>query len=96
MAAGVTDKLWEVGDIVGMLEQWELANFKPEYQFAVRQYAIGKGHPGAGGGLEPTPIHHHILHKRQPPTASAWPSSSDMVSRKTPLSIATYDRPQRP
>jgi hypothetical protein len=33
MAAGVTDKLWEVSDIVAMLEQWELANFKPEYQF---------------------------------------------------------------
>ncbi len=44
MAAGVTDKLWEVSDIVTMLEQWELANFKPEYQFVVRQYAIGKGH----------------------------------------------------
>ncbi|WP_439925701.1 IS1 family transposase [Nitrobacter sp. JJSN] len=44
MAAGVTDKLWEVSDIVEMLEQWELANFKPEYQFVVRQYAIGKGH----------------------------------------------------
>jgi len=26
-----------------MLEQWELANFKPQYQFIVRQYAIGKG-----------------------------------------------------
>ena len=44
MAAGVTEKLWEVSDIVEMLEQWELANFKPEYQFVVRQYAIGKGH----------------------------------------------------
>ena len=44
MAAKVTDKLWEVSDIVEMLEQWELANFKPEYQFVVRQYAIGKGH----------------------------------------------------
>ena len=44
MAAGVTDKLWEVSDIVAMLEQWELANFKPEYNFVVRQYAIGKGH----------------------------------------------------
>jgi hypothetical protein len=31
-------------DIVVMLEQWELANFKPEYQFVVRQYDIGKGH----------------------------------------------------
>jgi IS1 family transposase len=44
MAAGVTNKLWEVSDIVAMLEQWELANFKPEYNFVVRQYAIGKGH----------------------------------------------------
>jgi hypothetical protein len=44
MAAGVSEKLWEVSDIVEMLEQWELANFKPEYQFVVRQYAIGKGH----------------------------------------------------
>ncbi|UGA47227.1 DDE-type integrase/transposase/recombinase [Bradyrhizobium quebecense] len=43
MAAGVTDKLWEMGDLVAMLEQWELANFKPEYQFVVRRYAIGKG-----------------------------------------------------
>jgi hypothetical protein len=44
MAAGVTKMLWEVSDIVETLEQWELANFKPEYQFVVRQYAIGKGH----------------------------------------------------
>jgi hypothetical protein len=44
MAAGVTDKLWEMNDLVSMLEQWELANYKPEYQFVVRQYAIGKGH----------------------------------------------------
>jgi hypothetical protein len=44
MAAGVTDKLWEMDDLVAMLEQWELANFKPEYQFVVRQYLIGKGH----------------------------------------------------
>ena len=44
MAAGVTQKLWEVSDIVEMLEQWELANFKPEYQFIVRQYMIGRGY----------------------------------------------------
>jgi len=44
MIRGVSDKLWEVSDIVEMLEQWELANFKSEYQFVVRQYAIGKGH----------------------------------------------------
>jgi hypothetical protein len=44
MAAGVTDKLWEMDDLVAMLEQWELANFKPEYQFVVRKYDIGKGY----------------------------------------------------
>ena len=26
MAAGVTDKLWEIGDVVAMLEKWEAAN----------------------------------------------------------------------
>jgi hypothetical protein len=51
MAAGVTKKLWEASDIVEMLEQWELANFKPEYQFVVRQYAIGKGIPLASCGV---------------------------------------------
>jgi IS1 family transposase len=44
MAAKVSDKLWEIGDIVDLVEQWELANYKPEYQFIVRQYMIGKGH----------------------------------------------------
>ena len=44
MAAGVSEKLWEASDIVEMLEQWESANFKPEYQFVVGQYMIGKGH----------------------------------------------------
>jgi hypothetical protein len=44
MAAGVSKKLWEITDVVEMLEQWEIANFKPEYNFVVRQYAIGKGH----------------------------------------------------
>jgi hypothetical protein len=56
MAAGVSAKLWEVSDIVDVLEQWELANFKPEYQFIVRQYAIGKGHSvsvlGRGGEVD--------------------------------------------
>ena len=27
-----------------MLEQWELANYKPEYNFVVRKYDIGKGY----------------------------------------------------
>jgi IS1 family transposase len=44
MAAGVTDKLWEMDDLVAMLEQWELANYKPEYNFVVRKYDIGKGY----------------------------------------------------
>ena len=44
MAAGVTDKLWEVSDIVEMLEQWELANQRPAYNFVVRKYDIGKGY----------------------------------------------------
>jgi IS1 family transposase len=44
MAAGVTEKLWEMDDLVGLIDQWELANYKPEYQFVVRQYQIGKGH----------------------------------------------------
>jgi hypothetical protein len=44
MAAGVTDKLWEVADIVAVLEQWELANQQPEYNFVVRKYDIGKGY----------------------------------------------------
>jgi hypothetical protein len=26
MAAGVTDKLWEIRDVVAMLEKWEAAN----------------------------------------------------------------------
>jgi hypothetical protein len=32
-----------VSDIVELLEQWKLANLKPQYQFIVRQPAIGKG-----------------------------------------------------
>ena len=29
MAAGVADKLWEIDDIVGVIEQWEAANAGP-------------------------------------------------------------------
>ncbi|SHL95763.1 hypothetical protein SAMN05444159_7292 [Bradyrhizobium lablabi] len=42
-------KLWEVSDIVEMLEQWGLANFKLEYQFVARQYKIGTGHSVRSG-----------------------------------------------
>lgn len=44
MAAGVVEKLWEVEDIVVLIEEFERAGYEPEYQFVVRQYAIGKGH----------------------------------------------------
>jgi len=27
-----------------LTEQWELANFKPEYRFVIRKYDIGKGY----------------------------------------------------
>jgi hypothetical protein len=33
-----------VFDIVELVEQWELADSGPDYQFVIRQYAIGKGH----------------------------------------------------
>ncbi|MGY3582642.1 hypothetical protein ACVIGB_008291 [Bradyrhizobium sp. USDA 4341] len=41
MATGVTDKLWEMEDLVVMLEQWALANFKPEYQWSVLTTSAG-------------------------------------------------------
>jgi IS1 family transposase len=44
MAAGVTDKLWEMDDLVGVIEAWEIANARPEYNFAVRKSDIGKGY----------------------------------------------------
>lgn len=44
MAAGVTDKLWEMDDLVEVIEQWELSNKQPEYNFVVRKYDIGKGY----------------------------------------------------
>lgn len=33
----------KVSGIVAMPKQWELANFELEYQFVVRQYAVGEG-----------------------------------------------------
>jgi IS1 family transposase len=44
MAAGVTEKLWEMDDLVTVVEDWELANKQPEYNFVVRKYDIGKGY----------------------------------------------------
>ncbi len=28
MAAGVTDRLWEIGDVVKVLEEWEANHYK--------------------------------------------------------------------
>jgi hypothetical protein len=49
MATGISEKLWEVSDIVEMLEQWELANFKPQHKFrrspiCHRQGSLGQRH----------------------------------------------------
>lgn len=44
MAAGVTDRLWDVSDIVRVLEDWEAQNRKPETIFAVRKVLIGEGY----------------------------------------------------
>jgi hypothetical protein len=35
----------EVSDIAAMLEQWELANFKPEHQCVVLNTPWGRGIP---------------------------------------------------
>jgi hypothetical protein len=44
MAAGVSEKLWEVSDIVELVEQWEAANASSAIQFVVRKWAIGGGY----------------------------------------------------
>jgi IS1 family transposase len=44
MAAGVTDKLWGMDDLVAMLEQWEAANASSAIQFVVRKWGIGGGY----------------------------------------------------
>src|SRR5947199_8123425 len=41
MAAGVTTRLWEVSDIVAMLEEWEAERARIKPVFEVRQSAIG-------------------------------------------------------
>ena len=43
MAAGVTDKLWEIGDIITMVEAWEA-----EYATAGITYRIGENEIGEG------------------------------------------------
>ena len=41
MAAGVTDKLWEISDIVKVLEDWEAINASAKPQFKIGTDAIG-------------------------------------------------------
>jgi hypothetical protein len=43
MAAGVTDRLWEISDIVTVLENWEAANSQRQPAFEIRVNAIGGG-----------------------------------------------------
>jgi hypothetical protein len=41
MAAGVTTRLWEMSDVVVMLEEWEAENARIKPIFEVREAAIG-------------------------------------------------------
>jgi hypothetical protein len=43
MAPGVTDKLWEISDIVKVLEDWEAANSRAVPTFEIGENAIGGG-----------------------------------------------------
>ncbi len=56
IAAGVTDKLWEMDDLVVIPKHWDRANRTPEYNFVVRKYHIGKGYsvsvPWRGGKID--------------------------------------------
>jgi hypothetical protein len=47
MVVGVTDKLWEVSDIVTVLEQRELANYKPNIISWSVSTSTGRGIPSA-------------------------------------------------
>lgn len=44
MAAGVMDKLWEMDDVVELVEQWEAVNNSSAIHFVVRRWAIGGGY----------------------------------------------------
>src|SRR5205823_4534551 len=43
MAAGVTERLWEIGDIVKVLEDWETENARVKPVFEVQENKIGDG-----------------------------------------------------
>jgi IS1 family transposase len=44
MAAGVTDRLWEISDLVTMLEAWEALHARIEPKFEIEANRIGDGH----------------------------------------------------
>jgi IS1 family transposase len=44
MAAGVSEKLWEMAAVVELIEQWEAANASSAVQFVVRKWGIGGGY----------------------------------------------------
>jgi hypothetical protein len=44
MAAGVTDKLWEIGDIVAMVEAWEAEQAKTGTVYKIGKDDIGDGY----------------------------------------------------
>jgi len=77
MAAGVTKKLWEVSDIVEMLEQWELANFKPEYQFVVRSMLSARDTLSASCGAAARLIRFSDLRKRPMPSTGSSKNHRD-------------------
>jgi hypothetical protein len=41
MAAGATTRLWEMSDVVAMLEEWEAENARTKPVFEIRETAIG-------------------------------------------------------
>ena len=44
MAAGVTDGgLWEMGDIVSVIEAWEISEARTEPSFEIEENKIGEG-----------------------------------------------------
>ena len=45
MAAGVTDRIWEIGDVVKVLEDWEAAQaIKAPTVFQIRKLDVGEGY----------------------------------------------------